>query len=866
MNRHGQTVCLCMIVRDEASVIRRCLDSVRPLLDSWLVVDTGSTDGTQDVVREHLADLPGQLIERPWIDFAHNRTEALEYARGGADYTFVIDADEVLELTEGFELPLLEADSYAAEMNYGGCTYLRRVLVRSALAWRYVGVVHEYIDCPDSKNEGFLTGMQVVPHRDGARARDPNTYRRDALAIEQALIEDPEDSRYVFYLAQSYRDAGDYELALRNYRRRVEMGGWPEEVWYSLYQIAQLQERMGQPWPEVMEEYLRAHEMFPDRAGPLFRIGLHYQGEGRYQLSNLFLGRAAQTPCPSSNRLFVERSLYEYAIAMEHGVSCYYVGDHAGAISTANALLRSSALPAELVEQVVANRRYSLAALAGEGRPALPVMPRLTAVIPFRDPGAELDECVEGLTCQEGVAIRCVFVDLGSQTDHASRLPLERDGCTLRTGLARMTADEAVREVSAKLPPDEVVLALTACERLLPPDAVRTISDAFSDTECLLLYGGHRDANGRLVPAEPAESAAVHASRGASLASSSPLFFRARLAARDTSRSLREAVWHAAGFTGTRFSDDGLTEETAHIPGAAQHETAQTPVTGQHEQHSAARQRGAAGRQAHEATPIGGGPLVSCLMVTRDRLALAKRAIRSFAGQTYAPRELVIVTDGDARFRGALERHVGELGIESVRFVYPDTPDLPLGALRNLSLDEARGEVMCQWDDDDYSHPERIARQLAALREQDGAACLLTDHLQLHERERVVLWVDWTDGGRITGLDRLAPGTLMLARDPSLRYPETGDYAERGEDSVLLAAVAERGPIAHLEGEGHLWLYTYHGRNTFSAEHHRHLSKFGKPRDAVLQRADIIKAALDHYPIPRPATVAGRDGAAFAVR
>src|SRR3954470_18971390 len=109
MSQNRPTVCLNMIVKDEAHVIRRCLDSVRPLIDSWVIVDTGSTDGTQDVIREHLGDLPGTLMERPWVDFAHNRTEALDYARGAADYTFVIDADEVLELDEGFELPLLEA-------------------------------------------------------------------------------------------------------------------------------------------------------------------------------------------------------------------------------------------------------------------------------------------------------------------------------------------------------------------------------------------------------------------------------------------------------------------------------------------------------------------------------------------------------------------------------------------------------------------------------------------------------------------------------------------------------------------------------------------------------------------------------------
>ena len=66
MNETGQTVCLFMIVKDEVHVLRRCLESVRPHIDQWAIIDTGSTDGTQDLVREVYKDLPGVLVERPW--------------------------------------------------------------------------------------------------------------------------------------------------------------------------------------------------------------------------------------------------------------------------------------------------------------------------------------------------------------------------------------------------------------------------------------------------------------------------------------------------------------------------------------------------------------------------------------------------------------------------------------------------------------------------------------------------------------------------------------------------------------------------------------------------------------------------------
>src|SRR6185369_8019373 len=110
------TICLAMIVKNESAVIRRCLDSVRPFIDRWLIVDTGSTDGTQALIRDIMRDTPGELHERPWVDFGTNRTEALELARGLADYSLVIDADDVLEATG--PLTTLTADSYSVDIDF----------------------------------------------------------------------------------------------------------------------------------------------------------------------------------------------------------------------------------------------------------------------------------------------------------------------------------------------------------------------------------------------------------------------------------------------------------------------------------------------------------------------------------------------------------------------------------------------------------------------------------------------------------------------------------------------------------------------------------------------------------------------------
>lgn len=813
-----------MIVKDEETVIGRCLDSVRPLIDTWAIMDTGSTDRTRELVAEHLRDLPGQLVESPWVDFSHNRNEALEMARGLADYVFVIDADEVVQTAGGFTLPRLEADSYSVITWYAGCTYPRRQLLRAALPWRYRGVVHEHLECPGGGADGFIPGMWIVPHQDGARARAPDTYLRDARLLEQALRDEPDNARYVFYLAQSYRDAGEHERALEAYARRAAVGGWHEEVWYSLYQVALLLQRLERPWAQSLEAYLAAYQYAPDRPEPLFRIGLHYQGSREDDLAYLFLRRAAELPEPGLERLFVERPIHDYELPMAYSAACTAVGEHREVIATSNKLLRSDGLPPELTEQVIAGRRASLDSVAHQG-PVQPA-PSVTVVIGLAA-SPDLDDCVDSLLGQDYEDLHVVFVRAPGAAVDASRLPLE----DARFELCDSPFDEEVRALAARSGEHDVLVMLRATDRVAQRESITRLALTFLDGGCVLAYGQHREADGALGDAAPARDADEFRERGPALASDSPLAFRATLV-RDVqpAGAIAEVAWRAAGYARTRFLDDVLTMRAAALPLPA-------PASPRHN---------------------GQGPLVSCLMVTKDRVRLAKQAIRSFASQTYERRELVVVTDGQRRYVSALERYVTALGLDGVRFVQPDEPGLPLGRLRNMALDAARGDVVCQWDDDDYSHPERLERQLGHMLEERAAACLLGDHLQLLERDARLFWIDWGD--------ELAHGSLMMRRDCGARYPEDGPFARRGEDTALLQELRERVAVTRMTGAGHLWLYTFHGANTFSEDHHRRITSLGASREFLANNAQLLQDVLASYPVPRPLLVVAPDGIAFGIR
>lgn len=823
------TICLNMIVKNEAPVIRRCLDTVMPFIDHWVIIDTGSQDGTQDIIREHLKDIPGQLIERPWVDFAHNRSEALAAARDKADYVLVIDADETLESDPGFAMPPLGLDSYNLEVSYGGCVYMRKAIVHNRLPWRYEGVLHEYICCDAPHSEGFVAGLRTIPHPDGARARDPNTYRHDALILERALISDPGNARNVFYLAQSYRDAGDHEMAVRNYKRRVELGGWAEEVWYSLYQLAALYERMQKPWPEVMEAYLAAFEFQADRAGPLYRIGMHYQAKGEYRTAHMFFAKAMQLKMPGPDRLFVETMVYQYLLPIEFAVACFYVGDHKTAIATNDALLRNPQLPVALVDQVTKNRRFSLDVLFPAGQPAA-APSRVQVYAPAPSASSRADDLIESLVRQ--LEVEAAFHLIGP-VEGPLRLP---DDPRFSHDPAGLDFAAAVRAHAAGLAEDALVVMLPVDHKLATSDALARWVAPLRDPTSGVAHGQYRHADGSLGKATPALDTAGQERLAADPAQRALAFRRGLLDHEAAAEpDLVRGLLAAAGNGAVRFIDRPLTTRLAAPPKPA-------PVL-----------RGLAPSL----------PKISCLMVTYDRLGLAKRSMDCFAAQTYPNRELVVVTNGSRAYTDALQAHAELLEIET-RFVHLAEPGLTLGRLRNLSIDNAGGEILCQWDDDDCNHPERLMRQAEHMFREGARACLMTDHLQFLQDDGVVVWVDWTLGGR-QRVDQLLPGTVMMHRDDRFRYPETGEYASRGEDTMFLNDLYATVPVASLVGHGYLYLYTYHGRNTFSKEHHHHLSTYSRTAQDMRVESERICEALSHYPIEKPVMVGGRDGPSFVL-
>jgi len=371
----AKTIGLCMIVKDEAQTILRCLESVRPLIDYVVVCDTGSIDGTQQLILNWLvhAGIPGMVFDEPWQDFAHNRSSALRRLRSidGIDYALIIDADDVLVVEPGTDLAALKAslvgDLYDVEIVLGAYRWRRAQLLSNRLPFRYRGVVHEFVEGPPGASTGDLRGLHIAAGVEGARSRNPDKYRDDALLLTMALKDeiDPDiRRRYCFYLAQSWRDAGQPVAAHSAYVMRAKMGGTHlGENFTSFYWVGKLREQFGFLHTDIVGAYLQAYEADPERAESLHGA-IRYCHRNAASHQGYLIGKHALTISEPPGKMFAEPWIYDYGLLDDFAVAAYWSGHYRECLEATTRLLDENRAPEDAVERIKANRDFAVEKLA----------------------------------------------------------------------------------------------------------------------------------------------------------------------------------------------------------------------------------------------------------------------------------------------------------------------------------------------------------------------------------------------------------------------------------------------------------------------------------------------------------------------
>jgi glycosyltransferase involved in cell wall biosynthesis len=242
-------------------------------------------------------------------------------------------------------------------------------------------------------------------------------------------------------------------------------------------------------------------------------------------------------------------------------------------------------------------------------------------------------------------------------------------------------------------------------------------------------------------------------------------------------------------------------------------------------------------------------------MVTKDRAELAAQAICNYFNQTYPNKELVIVAQGQPESNKTLRQYVDALNDPSIVMVEV-SPTISLASLRNLSVGIARGEFICQWDDDDFHHPARIATHMMYM--PNAVASAYSQHLKYFEHTKSLYWIDWSKE-EIFWATMLC-GAIMFRKDAyrhfnSLLYPEYTGQQHKEEDLNVLQKLVKLGTVVQMP-QGHQYIYRYHGKNVYNLAHHELVldKVVMKPSDLLANRRlleDTFKSVGLHEAIVR---------------
>jgi len=355
---------LVMIVKNESKIINRCLSSILPIIDSIVITDTGSSDNTVDLIETFLKEnkVKGKVYHDEWKNFGHNRSKSItnsqewlkeNNANLSTSYLITIDADMIFKIEPVFKKEMLSLkDSWCIQQKNPMMTYYNKRIFRSSLRYKCIGVTHEYWGCDDKEVDGKLESLYIDDIGDGGAKADK--FERDIRLLTQGLIDEPKNERYYFYLAQSYSDAGNKQEAINLYKKRIEAGGWFEEIFIAYLRIGDIYIGLEQ-LENAIHYWSLAYDHLPTRSETLFRISHALRLKGKNNLAMIYIKTALPIVYPLDQVLFIEHTIYQYRLLEELSICGFYTKERPYGWIACEYLILKKGVPDQLKMQCYMN-------------------------------------------------------------------------------------------------------------------------------------------------------------------------------------------------------------------------------------------------------------------------------------------------------------------------------------------------------------------------------------------------------------------------------------------------------------------------------------------------------------------------------
>ena len=332
-HQHNKII-LMLMIKNESRIIQRCIMHAIQHVDAVCVLDTGSTDNTVEICTSVLkrTGKPFKIGVEPFINFGKSRTASFRLAQAfctelgwpvNTTYALAVDADMNLVVKPGFASFKLSVNGYTVIQANGHMKYHNTRIMRIGSPWKCTGATHEYWDLGGTQKIPFEI-MYIDDKNDGGCKSDK--FERDVRLLREEIAENPKNDRAHYYLGQSLKDLGRFDEAIEMFKRRIEIGGWVEEVHYSYYQIGKCYDHMNKPLE--MELWMnKAFEFYPKKAEPLYHLTRYFRERSQHFKAYHYYLKGRDIPYPKDDVLFIENHVYEGLFHYEATIlDCYVVG------------------------------------------------------------------------------------------------------------------------------------------------------------------------------------------------------------------------------------------------------------------------------------------------------------------------------------------------------------------------------------------------------------------------------------------------------------------------------------------------------------------------------------------------------------
>lgn len=359
---YDNLVMLCVMVKNGGEQFESMLRENMDKFDRWTILDTGSTDGTQETVRRMLEGVkPGNLYEEPFVNFRESRNRCLDLAGQECKYMVMLDDTYVLQGDLKKFLNVVRGDQYHTSFTLfiksGDSEYGSNRITKSYVGLRYKFRIHEVMEEKENvnvvipKESCWINDRRFEYMEDRTHAR----LERDLKFLFEEVEEDPQNPRSYYYLGQTYKLMKDHVKAFEYYRKRgtFRNSGFLQERVDALFEAARIANfELKLEWPIVEKLYLEAWQLDDSRPESLYFIGIHYFLASNYRVAYEYFLRGFRIGFPEHCQYSLKPTLSFHFLPKFLTRAAYFVEEYRIAQESALFFLSHNAPDADAYEEM----------------------------------------------------------------------------------------------------------------------------------------------------------------------------------------------------------------------------------------------------------------------------------------------------------------------------------------------------------------------------------------------------------------------------------------------------------------------------------------------------------------------------------